>query len=173
MFSCALCLCVSVCVCLHTFACLSKFVAICLYLRAYDCQWLLLKHNKRISEWDSSRQEGPPHSNLTCWSDWPMAVPAVTRQNTSPATELILNLSLTGFFFSFLLLLNTFTLRSPSTLTQSQEQFVLYSSFLYTHKLDLPVPHAHARTCTHATCMCTRKCKQWNLTLPLTLSQLL
>lgn len=115
-------------------------------------QLLLMKYNKRNPEQDSSRQEGPPHSNLMCWSDWPMAVPAVTRQNTSPATELTLNLSpsLRNRFFFLLLspqiLFNTFALTSSFPLTKPGRLCCLFTSTL-SHSAGTRV---YANMCIHS-----------------------
>lgn len=111
-----------------------------------------MKYNKRNPEWDSSRQEGPPKSNLTHWSDWPVAVPAVTRQNISPVIELTLNLSLTGFFLLFPLLLNTFAITSSFSVTRLRRPFVLSYPFSHTNIFHFPVVHVPACACTQA-CM--------------------
>lgn len=127
-------------------------------LGMYAPVWISCSSAKTMKETQneiySSRQEGPPHSKPTCWFDWPMAVPAVTRQNTSPATELTLNLSLTAFFSFLPSLLNTHALTSSFYFTQSHKaHFLIYSLFLlfmpmhavYTHTYVL----THTQACTH------------------------
>lgn len=45
----------------HARVSLCAIVCVCVCLNN-----LLMKYNQRNPELDSSRQEGPPHSNLTC-----------------------------------------------------------------------------------------------------------